>query len=166
MLDDYFQNVPDLFMHEISDSDFQKLKADGYVVDGSKGGLLIGASHGDIFSHEYTGEGILVVTKIEGKYKICGEYEGGEYLLNKAAACDGGFDQATYNNSDDLDGYTESEPPPDISKLDLRLDKSGRIKSKLLFLDNPDKYSLTNRGSTQKHLEVLDKQNKKWEQFS
>ena len=43
MLDDYFQNVPDLFMHEISDSDFQKLKADGYVVDGSKGGLLIGA---------------------------------------------------------------------------------------------------------------------------
>ena len=164
ILDNIFANSKDLKGVEISKEDFDLLLSNNLVIDGKKGGLLLGESHVDLTSEILNGEGILLVRKIGEKFVVEKELEGFEYLLNGCACCNPDFNYEQYNEPEkDLKNFSEYCPSEKITVIDLRLENPGRIKSKILFIANPDSFALINRGSTQKYLKTLDDENKAWE---
>ncbi len=150
-------NVGDVLSIEL----VKQLMADGIVVDGRTGGLLIGADHDEQDDPEIAG-GIMVIQKEGDKFVIKKEFEGLEYLLNSFAAQENAKFQEEINNPDDLNDFADYEIPAGIKTIDLTLnDKEYKMKSKVLFVDSVIGVSLTNRGSTKKHLYLLDNMNKK-----
>ena len=70
-------NVGDVLLAEL----VKQLLADGIVIDGRTGGLLIGAEHDEPDDPEIAG-GIMVIQQEGDNFKIKKEFEGLEYLLN------------------------------------------------------------------------------------
>ncbi len=150
------------FVGDVLTSEFvKKLLADGIVVDGRTGGILIGAEH-DVPDDPEIAGGIMVIQKEGDKFVIKKEFEGLEYLLNSFAAQENAKFQEEINNPDDHYDFVDYEIPVGIKTIDLTLnDKEYKMKSKILFVDSVIGVSLTNRGSTKKHLDLLDDMNKK-----
>lgn len=95
------------------------------------------------------------------------EIEGYEYLLNQLAASDVGFVASQYNNPDDASApFTSYQLQSGLMTLDASLPAgTGRLKSKIILIDDFEKYHLVNRVSTQKNQKELNEQNQKWSEF-
>lgn len=137
-------NVGDVLSAEF----VKQLLADGIVVDGRTGGLLIGAEHDDPDGTEIAG-GIMVIQQEGDHFTIKKEFEGLEYLLNAFAAQENSTAQAKINDPEDHKDFSDYEIPAEVKIIDLTLnDSSYKMKSKILFVDTVSGVSLTNRGST------------------
>ena len=125
----------------------------GLAIDGIEGGLLLGNDH------KY--DGIPMLMKFKDGYRIIGEVEGGEYLINPASTIKFNEELLDINNFErDLGFNNDQKITLDkIRYIDCRLE-NNLYDSKFLLLDARATFTIINKHSTLKHLIRLDKMNK------
>ncbi len=130
-----------------------QLQTDGYAVEGTSGGLVLGPTHdaGGIYMLQFIGSG----------YSLVGEIEGYEYFLNPAASAYffKSFKHLNNFNADKTHNFIEYDIPEDISVIDARLKDRSRYNSKFLLFDHRFSFAICNRYSTTKQLQVLNNLN-------
>ncbi len=164
---DIFKFLKPYYKQKLSSTFVKELIDCSLAVDGTKGGLLLGAPHDYPDKRDVTC-GIAVAVKDGIGFMIAGEFEGFEYMLNEGAASDLSMRHNDYNKDEDLEEvFEEYIPGKDIITIDLRLDQGlYKMKSKILVINSIDKILLANRCSSKKHLSLYNNLNKKWSQFT
>ncbi|GAB7087574.1 hypothetical protein [Marinifilum fragile] len=138
-------------------SDLEPLIEARQIIDGTKGGLILGNSH--------TKGGIKVIRqyKNEKLFEVIAEFEGWEYILNPYATYHE-YELITKINSEfkgSKEKFQEYEIPRDIDILDTRAtDKERKDLNKLILLGRYSQF-IINKHSTKKHLHFLNQLNKK-----
>ena len=134
---------------------FQKideLAKDNAIVDGRKGGLLLGPSHslgGIYFLYEYK-DGFRLYGEVEGfEYIICREFSIGNSLVGEINNHDRDYDT----------DFQEYEFSRSILTIDARI-SHDMYNSKFIILDIRGGFAIINKHSTKKHLVTVDKINR------
>jgi hypothetical protein len=138
--------------------EIEKYKSLGLTVDGTKGGLLLGNLHKD--------DGIQMLFKHSDGYRLKGEVEGGEYLVNSEAAKLFNW-ELKYINNIERDEPIFSKRKVDLNNitiLDCRIGNET-FKSKLLLVDKFDFWCIINMYSTIGHLYRLENINYNFEKL-
>lgn len=130
--------------------DVKSLFADGYAVDGTNGGLVLGPSHedGGIYMLQFIGYG----------YHLVGEMEGYEYFLNPGASAYffSSFRHFNDYEKDKTEHFNEYPVPGDITIIDARLSKNSIYKSKFLVFENRFEFGICNKFSTRRNLSEIN----------
>ncbi|WP_207493177.1 hypothetical protein [Aridibaculum aurantiacum] len=123
--------------------------AKGWAINGTKGGLILGPSHdeGGIMMWQRTTEG-------DG-YRLKGEVEGYEYILNPGAShCYRNiFSSINKHDEHQNENWAEYSIPENISIIDTR--RSGEPRFILLDAN----FSIVNKYSTKCYLNTIEKMN-------
>jgi hypothetical protein len=122
------------------------------TVDGNEGGLVLGNSHEN--------GGIFMLARYSDGYRIIGEMEGYEYLVNTGATKHFNNRLLTINNSDrdKLFGFSADLFTPSSTVLDCSTDNAS-FKSKFILLDGRGGMSIVNKHSTLLYLSELEEMN-------
>ena len=143
---------------EIPKSTFYEMKKQGLIIDGTKGGLLIGNYH------EYGG--ILVVREYMDKVLLVAEIESYEYILNSKSSLDNSEEISSINQiykphvSDMI--FKEYQIPKNIRVIDAKTKIIDGKKERPLLLIRGKLQWCVNKFSTQNYLEKLNKMNEKY----
>ena len=116
-------------------------------IDGRNGGLVLGNSHNN--------SGIIFLYQFPEGFRVFGEIEGYEYVLNKASTDKyrsvlkdiGGFDR------DFTPEFIPYKIPKGIKIIDAR---KNEIESKYVLLDTRGGFAIINKYSTKLHLTKID----------
>lgn len=124
----------------------------GLTIDGTKGGLLLGQPHSN--------GGIKFLMRYADGYRLMGEFEGQEYLLNPGATqCyRDNLKQLNQYNKDILLGLSEPTEFDGITIIDCRTNDK-LFKSKIVLLDARSSQYIINKYSTRRHLKTLEELN-------
>lgn len=123
----------------------------GYAIQADSGGLLLGPSHDE--------SGIYFLYKYPDGYKLMGEVEGYEYIINRTVAR---INQQKIHEFNQYDihktlSFTKYEIPQDIAIIDARLEKNPTLKAKLLLFNNAEGgFAIINKYSTKLSLNKIE----------
>jgi len=138
-------------------SDLEPLAAANQIIDGSKGGLILGNTHAE--------GGIKVIRQYSNEelYEVIAEFEGWEYILNPfttSKECE----ILTKINSEFVgskETFLEFEIPEGVDILDTRTAFEKRKDLNKLILLGQYSQFIINKFSTKKHLTLLNELNRK-----
>jgi hypothetical protein len=153
---DFHKNVGDDF--EIPKSTFQKMKTQGLIADGTKGGLLIGNFHEK--------GGILVVREYVDKVLLVAEIESYEYVLSSKASLDNlerieSINQIYKPHVNQMK-FTEYQIPKNIRIIDAKTRIiNGKQERPLLLIRGKTQWCV-NKFSTQSYLKELNAINERY----
>jgi hypothetical protein len=124
----------------------KSLFENGYAVDGTNGGVVLGPSHED--------GGIYMLKFIGYGYHLVGEMEGYEYFLNPAASAYffSSFKHFNDYEKDKTEYFYEYPLPEHINIIDARLPANSIYKSKFLVFENRFEFGICNKFSTKNKL--------------
>lgn len=121
----------------------------GWAINGTKGGIILGPSHDDggIKMWQRTTEG--------NGYRLKGEVEGYEYILNPGAShCfDNIFSSINKYGEHKHDNWEDYEIPENITFMDTR----RAVEPKFILLDAT--FSIVNKFSTKCYLQTIEQMN-------
>jgi hypothetical protein len=130
------------------------LVADGMIVNGNSGGLLIGRAHSQ--------GGVPVIRKLaDGSYELWAEFEGYEYIINPGVLtcfpkeCEA----ANQHELDKRSYFAEYVPEPGITVIDVR-GLNHPYDTKYLILDSLAAFFIVNKFSTESRLSILEQMNR------
>lgn len=143
---------------EISKSTFYEMKKEGLIIDGTKGGLLLGNFHEN--------GGILVVREYTDKVLLVAEIEAYEYVLNSKSSEIEFAEIEEINNFNKIWSFNRTFYPYEISKNTTIIDVNSksidkRTERKLLLIRGQIQWCV-NKFSTKLYLNELEKLNKKY----
>ncbi|CAM2968164.1 hypothetical protein SAMN05444143_10168 [Flavobacterium succinicans] len=127
---------------------------DDAIIDGKNGGLLLGPSHDD--------GGIYFLFEYQDGFRLYGEVEGYEYIINRDI-CNRYRDFVSRINNRDRDLSFNFEPfdyHESTLIIDARASKSELYNSKYVILDVRGGFGIINKHSTKIHLLEIDAFNK------
>ncbi|MGI4871483.1 MAG: hypothetical protein ACRYFX_09930 [Janthinobacterium lividum] len=130
------------------------LVADGMIVNGNCGGLLVGRAHSQ--------GGVPVMRKqAGGRYEVWAEFEGYEYIVNPGAViCFSKECESTNQYQIDKKPlFSEYIPEQGITIIDVRADNHP-LGTKYLILDALPNFFVVNKFSTQIRLRELEEMNR------
>ncbi len=130
------------------------LIADGMLVNGNSGGLLVGRAHSQ--------GGVPVVrSRPDGSYEVWAEFEGYEYIINPGAlVCfQKECEAANQHETDKRYWFTEYTPEPDITIIDVRA-INHPAETKYLLLDDGPAFFIVNKFSTETRQHILEQMNR------
>ena len=133
------------------------VEADG-IIDGSKGGLILGNSHLN------SGVKIIAQYKNEKLYEIIAEVEGWEFIMSPKATAEN-LEYLKMMNSEfkgTSPGFCEYDIPQNVEILDTRpFFENIKETNKLIIFGDYAQF-IINRNSTKKYLSELNELNKKY----
>ena len=130
----------------LTDDYIQTLIKYGDFIDGRNGGYLLGNSHDE--------GGIISLYQYPEGFRIFGEVEGHEYIINRDSAEIHRARIGEINNYDrDFANFQEYELPENVKIIDARM-KNNRYK--YLLLDIRGGFAIINRHSTKVHLNEIE----------
>lgn len=135
----------------LSQNFIQNLIINGDFIDGRNGGLVLGNSHDE--------GGIIFLFEFPEGFRVFGEIEGYEYIINRDSAEKHRAKLGEINNRKrDLNGYfKEYKMSKSIKVIDARM-KNNQYK--YLLLDVRGGFAIINKHSTRIHLDEIDFINK------
>lgn len=127
-----------------------KLLSEGNIIDGRKGGLLLGDSHDC--------GGIKFLYKFPEGYRVFGEVEGFEFIINRDSAEIFRELMSEFNDfeRDKEVSFIKYAIPEEITVINA---KTGKLDSRYVILDVRGGYSIINKHSTKIFLKELNKIN-------
>jgi hypothetical protein len=135
--------------------EIEKYKSLGLTVDGTKGGLLLGNSHEN--------GGIQMLFKYSDGYRLRGEVEGKEYLVNSEASKLFASELRYISNikRDEPIFMNREVDLTNITIIDCRVN-NVTFSSKFLLVDEHDSWHIINMYSTIGHLHRLENINRNY----
>ncbi|WP_299761350.1 hypothetical protein [uncultured Dokdonia sp.] len=142
----------DWYMKKFDLKTIDKLKEENVIVNGSKGGLLLGPSHEE--------GGIIILVKYGDYYSLYGEAEGYEYIISPdlidIALLDYQFELINDRLRDISFNFNGEEDLSKITTIDAKLTiTSNKYKSKYVLLDNR-RFAIINKNSTKRYLREIE----------
>jgi hypothetical protein len=133
-----------------------QLLQEGFAVDGTRGGLVLGRSHAQ--------GGVYFLIDFGTCYKLMGELEGFEYLLNIASSYLTRKSFHDFNNSvrDRETPLIDYEPESHIRTIDTYLPEKSKHGAKFILIEGRGAQSIVNKHSTKRHLQWIDEINQKY----
>jgi hypothetical protein len=142
--------------YEISKATFYKMRNKGLVIDGTKGGLIVGPSHEE--------GGVLVVREYLDKILVVAELEGYEYFINAKASKQYYSEiekiNSAYEQRVDYVKFASYKIPATIRVIDVQHKKVDGKSERPLLLMRQDQWCV-NRLSSKEYLKQLDQMNNK-----
>ena len=138
------------FKELLTNEYIDKLITEGNIIDGRKGGLLLGDSHDC--------GGIKFLYKFPEGYRVFGEVEGFEFIVNRDSAVIFRELMGEFNNieRDKEFPFVKYEIPKDVKIINAKTDK---LDSRYIILDIRGGYSIINKHSTKIFLTELNRIN-------
>lgn len=146
------RNTIHSFGQFFSYEEIDRLYVDDAIVDARNGGLLLGQSHDE--------GGIFLLYEFTDGFRLYGEVEGFEYLVNRF--CSKEISDTIQNlNSIDINLYDSFEPynfNDSITTINATSPNLNIYKAKYIIMDSG--MAIVNKVSTKNHLDKLDMLNK------
>lgn len=129
--------------------EIEEYKSLGLTIDGTKGGFLLGKLHED--------GGIQMLFKYTDGYRLRGEVEGGEYLINSEASNLFMSELKNINNieRDEPIYFGREIDLTNITKIDCRVN-NDKFSSKFLLVDEHNHWCIVNIYSTIRYINRLE----------
>ena len=147
MFTDYY------YQQTFNHTDIDKLISDNALIDARGGGMLLGPSHDS--------GGIYFLYESKGCFKLFGEVEGFEYVINRKSAIEYRQKIGEINNLErdfhpDFKYLLHNKLFKTINAISPDLEE---YKSKFIILDNLGGFAIINKYSTAVHLDTIEKIN-------
>lgn len=125
-------------------NEIETLKNDNAIVNATNGGLIIGPSHDE--------GGVYFLTKYNDGYRLMGEVEGFEFILNPISTKKYNKIISQINNyeRDFHYGFYNDSYNSNFEVIDARSPNFIKYKSKFITIDYPSGFSIINKFSTKR----------------
>lgn len=117
----------------------------GMIVNGVRGGLVLGDRHSDLT------EGIPMLLIDNGRFYVIGKMEGGEYLVNSIAT------SKKFDRLEEINNFFQDDD--EIASEDIAEVRHINVPSGHFLLVSAAAFRIINRSATKMHLKELDKIN-------
>ena len=139
------------YQQRISLREIKRLHEQNLIIDAKDGGLLLGPSHKE--------GGILFLFEYQDCFRVFGEVEGYEYIVNKEQVMK--YQSIIHDINKyytPLEKFEEYLPDSNITIIDAK-HPIYKNRSKFIILDVNGGFSIINKYATQKYLNTLEKIN-------
>lgn len=144
------------FDQKFSNETVTDLLATGHAVDGAAGGLILGRSHDE--------GGIYFLKNLGDCYRLIGEVEGYEYILNIAASylVRNSFKDINDRKRDWQEPFAEYIPADSTRVIDTRLPIGSLYEAKYILFEGRGQQAIINKHSSLVYLRQLDELNRQY----